>query len=110
MPQSFTIEENDEKSTLLRIKPKSLPNPATIPIFVETAPNNNEFRQLIRKNLKIQVDKHPDLSQYRLYFLLGKYDHNHLMEEIVKYDDIIVGNFHDNYANLPYKTLLGSEL
>ena len=109
MPPSFTNEQSDEKSTLLRVKPKWVPDRETIPIFVETAPGNSEFRQLIRQNLKIQIDKNPDLAQYRLYFLLGKADHKHLIDEIRKYDDIIVGNFHDSYANLPYKTMLGYE-
>lgn len=97
------------KSVVTVVKPKTVPNPETIPIFVETALNNFVFRQLIRKSLSIQVAKNNDLSNYRLYFLLGNSEHHDakLDKEINEYDDIIVGNFPDTYENLPYKTLLG---
>ena len=65
------------------------------------------------------------LDDYDLYFLVGsefrlsifgnednliKYDaHDGLAEEIKNFDDLIVGEFEDNYENLPIKTFLGEE-
>ena len=64
------------------------------------------------------------LDDYDLYFLVGsefrlsifgnedliKYDaHDGLAEEIKNFDDLIVGEFEDNYENLPIKTFLGKK-
>ena len=75
-----------------------------ITIFLNS---HKDFRNEIRKGLKIQAERNADLK-LRLFFLIGESHFKHeLAMEQSDNDDLIIGSFPDKYENLPLKTLLG---
>ena len=75
---------------------------ATIPVFIKTSADNYEFREILRKNFLRQEFKGQTLAQY---FVLGKTTNLSdpkflkIQEEAEKYNDIIIGNFSNEFKS-----------
>lgn len=75
-------------------------------ILITSAPQNNLARKAIRETWLKYTRQNKGVIRYA--FLLGKSpEDQEIKKENSQTKDIILGNFHDAYSNLTYKTLMG---
>ena len=110
LPSRYLTDRADEWKTDIITAP---PCGETISLLsmVKTARNHWIERQLIRKFYELTEKSGATL---RFILGLGKADEDpvvsrNITEEIQKFNDIVIGNFTDEYDNLPLKTLTGHE-
>ena len=110
LPSRYLSDRVDEWKTDILTAPPCGEDMALLSI-VKTARNNWIERQLIRKFYELTAKSGATL---RFILGLGKADEDlavskNITEEIEKFNDIVIGNFTDEYDNLPLKTLTGHE-
>ena len=101
-------KENENQPLLLYIRrPKVNCNNGILVALIKSARYDFEQRRWIR-NYYAKMKKKEDFS-YDLFFLLGSGEtlREELTAEGEEHDDLIIGDFVDNYENLPLKTFLG---
>ncbi|XP_054168232.1 beta-1,3-galactosyltransferase 1-like [Oppia nitens] len=78
-------------------------------IFVHSAPNHFDKREVIRKTWGNEANL--KTIRMRLVFLVGMVTDNSVQKNLIKeyeqYSDIVQGNFIDSYRNLTYKHVMG---
>ena len=99
VPKSFFAESKNLWRPGIYKEPRDGCN-ETIPVFIKTSADNFDFREILRKNFLREAFKGQKLAQY---FVLGKTTNLKdpkflkIEEEAEKYDDIIIGNFSNEF-------------